>query len=104
MARLPESTQRNLRVFTATGDLNSMRLRKLTSSILGRLENWIIRFQVWQFERNSVPVSVQRSCGHVDNTRLARKNLDNRLAVYRVTDCPACRFHAIMAESAERGL
>jgi hypothetical protein len=63
------------------------------------LAGWQIRYEIWQFGRRSVPATVTRSCGHVEDTRLKRKDLLTRMAWYESMPCAECNFHAIMAET-----
>jgi hypothetical protein len=65
---------------------------RLLDRFWNKLADWQIRYEVWQFERKSVPVRVYRLCGHVTETRVERRRLADRVAGYRSSPCPECRF------------
>lgn len=73
-------------------------VRRISGWIWDRLANLAWRLEIWNYERRSVAVTVRRSCGHVETTRLLRRSLTERRACYEVTPCAKCHFYEVMAE------
>lgn len=67
-----------------------------------KLADLAIRIELWNYQRQSVDVSMTRSCGHRDQIRLRTKGLAMRVATYESTPCAECHFHEVMAEAKRR--
>jgi hypothetical protein len=78
-----------------------------TSNTRQSLREWVsdrlTGIGIWWYVLRSIEVSVLRSCGHVDTTRILRNQLWRRVPHYEVTECAECNFYQVMKEHREKG-